>query len=217
MRLTLRAVWVVLLVAALAAEAQQAGKPARVGFLFGASPAFNPIAYDQGALLAGLRTHGYVVGQNMLVEYRSALGQVNPDPFPALAAELVALGVDLVVTTTEPAVRAVRNASPTTPIVMAGASTDPVAAGLVASLARPGGTVTGVTLGDLARKRLELLWEALPGLRSVAAFHGDPHVPVRRRMASRNRGRCPPARTGCSTRCRSWDRSPDPGISSSRP
>jgi hypothetical protein len=91
-RLTaLASVALTLLATPLAAETQQAGEPARVGFLFGASPAFNPSAYDQGALLAGLRTHGYVVGQNLLIEYRSSLGQVNPDPFPALAAELVAL------------------------------------------------------------------------------------------------------------------------------
>src|SRR5262245_25117640 len=159
------------------ADAQPPVKPARIGLLFGAAPAFDPSAYDQRALLAGLQAHGYVVGQNLSIEFRSARGQVTPDPFPALAAELVRLGVDLIVTTTEPGVRAAQNASRTIPIVMAGTSTDPVASGLVASLARPGGTVTGVTLGDLAGKRLQLLRDALPGLRSVAAFHGDLNNP----------------------------------------
>src|SRR5262249_41442375 len=149
--------------------------------------------YDQRALLAGLQAHGYVLGQNLSIEFRSALGQVTPDPFPALAAELVRLGVDLIVTTTEPGVRAAQNASRTIPIVMAGTSTDPVATGLVASLARPGGTVTGVTLGDLAGKRLQLLRDALPGLRSLAAFHGDLNNPFVSQVPGRPVASCPRA------------------------
>jgi putative ABC transport system substrate-binding protein len=178
-RLAALAVLALALLAPLAAGAQPPGKPARLGILYGASPAFAPDTdyFDRGVVV-GLRDHGYVVGQNLVIEFRSALGKVDPDPFPGLAAELVGLGVDVIVTTTEPGVKAAREASPTIPIVMATASTDPVAAGLVASLARPGGNITGVTRADLAGKRLELLKETVPGLRSVAAFHGDPAVPI---------------------------------------
>ena len=127
--------------------------------------------------MAGLRDHGYIVGQNVVIEFRSTLG--GPvDSVPPLAGELVGLGVDVIITSIESGVRAIQEASGTIPIVMAGASSDPVAAGLVASLAHPGGNITGVTLGDLAGKRLELLKEVVPGLRSVAAFHGDPAVPI---------------------------------------
>jgi ABC-type uncharacterized transport system substrate-binding protein len=167
-----------LLVGPLAAEAQHAGKAARLGLLYGASPAFRPDTDPADrAFVSGLRAHGYVVGQNMVIDFRSALGGTM-DRLPPLAAELVGLGVEVIVVTIEPAVRAVREASPTIPIVMAGASVDPVGAGLVASLARPGGNITGVTLGDLAGKRLELLRDALPGLRSVAAFHANPNIPI---------------------------------------
>ena len=180
MPLTLRAVWVVLLAlfaAPLTLEAQQAGKPARIGILWGATPAFRPDTDPSDrALVAGLQAHGYVIGQNVAIEFRSALGG-GPDRFAPLAAELVALGVDVIVTSTEVGTTAVMNATRTIPIVMAGASMDPVATGFVASLARPGGNITGVTLGDLAGKRVELLKEAVPGLRSIAAFHGDLSIP----------------------------------------
>ena len=166
-----------LLAAPLAAGAQPPAEPARLGVLAVAVPAWAPESYpDHRGLVAGLREQGYVPGQNVLIEFRSLHGK-GLDQLPILAAELVALGVDAIVTATEPNVTALRNASRTIPIVMAGASIDPVASGFVASLARPGGTITGVTLGDLAGKRLELLREAVPGLRSVAAFHGDPAIP----------------------------------------
>jgi ABC-type uncharacterized transport system substrate-binding protein len=165
-----------LLVAPLVADAQQSGTPVRLGVLAMGAPAWAPdSAEDHRALVAGLQDQGYVVGQNLVIEFRSALGKVGR--FPDLAAELVRLGVKVVVTGSEPGITAVRAASPTLAIVMAGASPDPVASGFVASLARPGGNVTGVTLGDLAGKRLELLREALPRLRSVVAFHGDPTFP----------------------------------------
>src|SRR5262245_28972685 len=96
---------VLLLQSPFPADAQPPVKPVRIGFLAGAAPAFDPGAYDSRALLAGLQAHGYVVGQNLSIEFRSALGQVTPDPSPALAAELVRLGVELIVTTTEPGVR----------------------------------------------------------------------------------------------------------------
>ena len=176
--LTLRGVAIVILVLApLAADAQQPATPPRVGYLAGADPTFAPNSYvEHVAFVAGLRAHGCVVGQNVLVEFRSALGG-GFDRFQALAAELVSLKVDVIVTTTESGVVAVRDASRTIPIVMAGASTDPVATGMVASLARPGGNVTGVTLGDLAGKRMQLLKEMIPSLRAVAAFHGNLAVP----------------------------------------
>jgi putative tryptophan/tyrosine transport system substrate-binding protein len=162
-----------LLVAPLAADAQQPARPARIGYLAGAGPAFAPDSYNEhAAFVAGLREHGYIVGQNVLVEFRSALGG-GVDRFGLLAAELVGLKLDVIVTTTEVGVNALRDVSRTIPIVMVGASTDPVATGMVASLARPGGNVTGVTPGDLAGKRIELLKETLPRVKSVAAFHGD--------------------------------------------
>jgi putative ABC transport system substrate-binding protein len=180
MALTLRVIRSAILglvAAPLALAAQPSGKPARIGILYGAAPAFRPETDPSDrAILVGLRDHGYVVGQNVPIEFRSALGG-GADRFPSLAADLAAIGVHVIVTTVEPGVTAVRDASPTIPIVMAGASIDPVASGFVASLARPGGNVTGVTLGDLAGKRVELLKEAIPSLRSVAAFHGDPTIP----------------------------------------
>jgi putative ABC transport system substrate-binding protein len=176
-RLTaLAALALALLAAPLAVEAQPLGRPARLGVLV-AVPAWAPESYpDHRGLVAGLREQGFVPGQNVVIEFRSLHGK-GVDQIPIVAAELVGLGVDAVVTSTEPYVTALRNASRTIPIVMAGASIDPVAAGFVTSLARPGGTITGVTLGDLAAKRLELLKEAVPGLRSVAAFHGDLGIP----------------------------------------
>jgi putative ABC transport system substrate-binding protein len=165
--LTLRGIGIavlVLLMAAVAADAQQPGRHARVGYLVGGAPAFDPRRHDHGALVTGLREQGYIVGQNVVIEFRSALGGGN-DRWRELAGELVALKVDVIVTPTETGVTACRDASRTIPIVMAGASADPVASGLVASLARPGGSVTGVTLGDLAGKRVQLLKEALPGAR----------------------------------------------------
>ena len=165
-----------LLVAPPPVQAQQAGKAARIGLLYGATAAFSPDSDSlDRALAAGLRDQGYVVGQNLMIEFRSARGQFNR--FPSLAAELVGLGVDVILTGDENGVKAVQAASRSIPIVMMGASVDPVAAGLVASLARPGGSITGVTIGDLAGKRMELLKEMLPRLRSVALFHRDPSAP----------------------------------------
>jgi putative ABC transport system substrate-binding protein len=119
------------------------------------------------AFRQGLSELGYVEGQNVALEYRYADGRA--ELLPDLAAELLALGVDFVVTYGTPATLAARQVSPTLPIVVVGAA-DPVGSGLVASLAHPGGTVTGLTniaLG-LGPKRLELLKEALPGASRVA-------------------------------------------------
>jgi putative ABC transport system substrate-binding protein len=155
-----------LLVVSRAAEAQPAGKVARIGYLSlqGEGPSPDTQAFQQG-----LRDLGYVDGTNLVTAFRFAVGQ--PERLPDLAAELVRLQVDVFVTYGRPATRAAAAASPTTPIVMLGIG-DPVGAGLVASLARPGGNITGLsTLAtDLSGKRLELLKEALPTLARVAVL-----------------------------------------------
>ena len=153
------------LTAPLAAGAQQAGKSWRVGLL---SPGSASAAGSRlAAFKHGLRELGYVEGQNLAIEYRWAEG--NEDRLSALAADLVRLKVDVVVTQGTLATLAARRATTTTPIVFA-VATDPVGAGLVASLTRPGGTVTGLaTMGsDVTAKRLELLREAVPGLTRIA-------------------------------------------------
>jgi putative ABC transport system substrate-binding protein len=120
----------------------------------------------------GLREFGYIDGQNMQVEYRSAEGKL--DRLPALAAELVDLKVDIIVASETPAVQAAKRATTEIPIVMA-PSGDPVGTGLVSSLSRPGGNVTGLSAAtaELAGKSLELIREILPGARRVAAL-ADP-------------------------------------------
>ncbi len=122
----------------------------------------------------GLRELGYVEGQNIVIEHRFAEGKV--DRLPDLAAELVRLKVDIIVARTTPVVQAAKNATSTIPIVIAAA--DPVRLGFVASLARPGGNITGTSsiMPELAGKRLELLREILPKLSRVAflAHGGDP-------------------------------------------
>jgi putative tryptophan/tyrosine transport system substrate-binding protein len=140
------------------AEAQQPGKVLHIGFLSsGASSASENIE----VIRQRLRELGYVEGKNIAFEYRGAEGKL--DRFPALAAELVRLKVDVIVTQGTPAATAAKNATKTIPIIMSG-GTDPVATGLVTSLARPGGNITGVTImnEELAGKRLELLKETNP-------------------------------------------------------
>jgi putative ABC transport system substrate-binding protein len=156
-----------LLAAPRATEAQQAAKVARIGYLAG-NLATGP--HLQEAFRQGLRDLGYVDGRNVIVEYRDAEGKL--ERLPALAAELVALKVDLIVAAggTPPAVAA-KQATRTTPIVFTSVA-DPVASGLVTSLARPGGNVTGFSLfaPELAGKRLELLTQAVPGVSRVAVL-----------------------------------------------
>jgi putative ABC transport system substrate-binding protein len=120
----------------------------------------------------GLRELGYIDGQNMQIEYRSAEGKL--DRLPALAAELVDLKVDIIVASETPAVQAAKRATTEIPIVMA-PSGDPVGTGLISSLSRPGGNVTGLSAAtaELAGKSLELIREVLPGARRVAAL-ADP-------------------------------------------
>src|SRR5213593_581758 len=147
------------------AEAQQAAKVARIGFL-SLNLAVNP--HVREAFLQGLRDLGYVEGRNVVIEYRSAEGKL--ERLSALAAEPVALKVDVIVTggATPPALAA-KQATRTIPIVFASAP-DPVADGLVTSLARPGGNVTGSSnlAPELVGKRLELLKQAVPGVSQVA-------------------------------------------------
>ena len=170
------------LTAPLRSFAQQRGKVRRIGFLGTGSAA--GMAPWVEALRMGLRDLGYVEGRNIAVEYRWADG--NYERAPALAAELVRLKVDLLVTHGTPGTRAAKDATKTIPIVMATAG-DAVLVGLVASLAKPGGNVTGTTFfnPELAAKRLELLKEALPRITQVAALvnPGNPAmVPVRESM-----------------------------------
>jgi putative ABC transport system substrate-binding protein len=155
-----------LLAAPLAAEAQQAAKIARIGYL-----ATNLTAshHTHEAFRQGLRDLGYVEGRNVLIEYRDAEGKV--ERLPALAGELVALKVDVVVAASTAATLAAKQATRTLPIVFAVAA-DPVADGLVTSLARPGGNLTGLSLlfPELVGKCLELLKQAVPGVSWVAVL-----------------------------------------------
>ena len=163
----LRTVSVSLLAAPLVGEAQQAAKIARIGYL-AANLAAN--RHLQEAFLQGLRDLGYVEGRNLVIEYRGAEGK--PERFPALAAELVALKVDVIVTAGGTlAALAAKQATRTLPIVFAAAA-DPVESGLVTSLARPGGNVTGLSIvsPELVGKSLELLKEVVPGVSRVAVL-----------------------------------------------
>jgi putative tryptophan/tyrosine transport system substrate-binding protein len=149
------------------AEAQQPKKIPRIGYLALGSPSGNPFRIE--AFRQGLRELGYVEGKNIIVEYRYAEGKF--DRHPALAAELVRLKVDVIVTAGPPSTRAAKEATATIPIVMTQVG-DPVGSGFVASLARPGGNITGLaTLApELSGKQLELLKEIVPKLSRVAVF-----------------------------------------------
>ena len=149
------------------AQAQQPTKVPRIGFLHGASA--SAIAARIEAFRQGLRELGYVEGKNIVIEWRYAEGKL--DRLPALAAELVRLKVDVIVTAGPAATRAAKEATSTIPIVMT-QDADPVGSGFVASLARPGGNITGLsTLApELSGKRLELLKEIIPKLSRVAVL-----------------------------------------------
>jgi len=157
------------------AESQQPKTVPRIGYL---SP-FDPVAEStrSEAIRLALREFGYIEGQNIAIEYRYSEGKVNR--FPELAAELVRLKVDIIlVSGGDRLILAAKNATKTIPIVMTGGGLDPVEAGLVESLAHPGGNVTGVTnlTGELGGKRLELFKEAVPKLARVAVLY-DPTGP----------------------------------------
>jgi putative ABC transport system substrate-binding protein len=128
-----------------------------------------------GVFQQGLRDHGWVEGQNLAIEWRFADGRA--ERLPDLAAELVRLGVDVLVTSSgDPAIRALKQATSTIPIVMA-VSVDPVGTGLVASLARPGGNITGLSImaAEVGGKRLELLKQAVPQASRVAVLWNASH------------------------------------------
>ena len=154
----------------LPGEAQQPKKVPRIGYLSATDPATES-SRSEGIRLA-LRERGYIEGQNIAFEYRYAEGKI--DRYPELTAELVRLKVDIIVVAGgDSTIRAAKNATKTIPIVMVGAGSDPVKAGLVESLARPGGNVTGITnlSRELGGKRLELLKEAVPKLARVAVLY----------------------------------------------
>ena len=143
-------------------------KASRIGFLAVGSREGRAFLIE--GFLQGLREHGYIEGQNIVIEYRFS-GDRN-DRLPELAAELVALKVDLIVASGSPASFAARRVTETIPIVMGSLNADPVATGLIASLAHPGGNITGITemAPQLSGKRLQLLKEIIPSLSRVAVF-----------------------------------------------
>jgi putative ABC transport system substrate-binding protein len=171
------------LAAPLAAEAQPAGKVYRIGYLLAGRPPAQDLLKGRTlrpglpgaphlieALRQELRARGWIEGQNIVIEYRFADGRL--DRLPDLAAELVRLKVGIIVTVTTNAAVAAKNATATIPIVMINAS-DPVGLGLIASLARPGGNVTGLSMDvgpEILGKRLELLKEIVPKVRQVAVL-----------------------------------------------
>jgi putative ABC transport system substrate-binding protein len=163
-----------LFAAPLAAEAQSPRKVHRIGFLWNSSPSLTPHLLE--AFRHGLSERGYVEGEHFTIESRYAEG--NPALLPGLAAEVVGLQVEVIVTSGAQAIQAVRQATSTIPIVMVAVGA-PVEAGFVTSLARPGGNLTGLSLvaPELSGKRLELLKETVPALSHVAVL-ANPANPV---------------------------------------
>jgi putative tryptophan/tyrosine transport system substrate-binding protein len=177
-RKILSVVWLILGVSFVdCAEAQQAKKIPRIGFLVPSSA--SGYAKQIAAFQLGLRDLGYSEGKNIVIEYRYSEGK--RDPLAELAAELVRLKVDAIVTASGSAVQAVRNATQTIPIIFAAVAVDPVKDGLISSFARPGANITGLTIlaPELDGKRLELLKETLPKVTRVGflwrtgAYAGD--------------------------------------------
>ena len=157
----------VLAVAGSVTHAQQPVKIFRIGYLTGAS--LSAITVRTETFRQGLRELGYIEGKNIVVEWRSAEGKL--DRLPALAAELVGLKVDLIISAGTDVTAVLKKATVTTPVVMT-QDRDPVGIGFVASLARPGGNITGLSMlsPELNGKRLELLREIVPGLSRAAVF-----------------------------------------------
>ena len=163
------------LAAPLAGDAQQPARVPRIGWISYGSPPLGSSLRLEGAVLQALRDLGYVEGKNIAFDVRYAEGR--PERIPELATELVRLKVDAIIAMGGDIARVAKKATGTIPIVM-GSSEDPVRAGLVASLAHPGGNVTGVTwlMDELAGKRLELLKEAVPGISRVAILWNPAHL-----------------------------------------
>ena len=157
-----------LLAAPLVGEAQTSGRGIKVGILSAVNPRTTTFTE---AMVQRLRELGYVEGQNLVIEFKSAQGDMTR--LPALAAELVRLNVDIIVALgPEVALQAARRATSTVPIVIVGVDFDPIARGYIASLAKPGGNITGVVLRqiELTGKRIQFLKEALPTVTRVAVF-----------------------------------------------
>ena len=163
----------------LAARAQQPSRVPKIGYLSPVSASSGFLAYEM--FRQGLRELGYVDGTNIVIEYRFADGQF--DRLPALAAELVQLKVDVIVTAVTQASLAARDATKTIPIVIAGVS-DPVGSGLIENLARPGGNITGTSsqTSEVVGKSLELLKEVIPGIVRVAALWNPSNVVFQTKM-----------------------------------
>jgi putative ABC transport system substrate-binding protein len=163
----------VLVVCGAVAQAQQPKKIPRIGYLSNGDPATESTRAE--GIRRALRELGYMEGQNIVIEYRYA--EAKPDRLAEHAAELVRLKVDLIVVAGggAPGIQAAKNATKTIPIVMVGSGSDPVEAGFIKSLARPGGNVTGLAAlsSDLDGKRLELLKEAVPKVARVAVLYGS--------------------------------------------
>jgi putative tryptophan/tyrosine transport system substrate-binding protein len=158
-----------LLALSFPAQAQQSKKVPRIGYL---APSDLATDFRSEPIRLALRERGYIEGQNIAIEYRYAEGKV--DRFSELAAELVRFKVDIIVVSGGyRLILAAKNASKTIPIVMVRSGSDPVEAGFIESLARPGGNVTGITdlTRELGGKRLELLKEAVPKLARVAVLY----------------------------------------------
>ena len=167
-KFTLLTLCCMLLALCLSVEAQQPKKVPRIGFVGGSGSSDNPTS-NFNVFRQGLRDLGYIEGKNILIERRDAEGKL--DLIPILVDELVQLKIDVLVSTNPTAIRAAKQATKTIPIVMV-SSVDPVATGIVDSLARPGGNITGLSLlaRELSGKRLELLIEAVPGVRRVGVL-----------------------------------------------
>jgi putative ABC transport system substrate-binding protein len=171
--------------APFAAGAPPPGKVARIGYLV-LSPLLEPPSPERSGFLRGMRELGYEESKNLVIEYRSAEGAADILPF--LAEELVELKVDVIVAPAGPPLLAARDATREIPIVMM-FSADPVTAGLVQSLARPGGNVTGMSMQnvELAEKRLELLKQAVPAISRVAVLWDSSNVMVHREWEATER------------------------------
>jgi putative tryptophan/tyrosine transport system substrate-binding protein len=163
------AIFVTLAPCGVVAQAQQSKKVPRLGYLLAGDPASESTRFEP--IRAALRDLGYVEGQNIAFEYRTTEGK--RDRAAELVAELVRLKVDVIVVPGTGQARAAKNATKTIPIVMTGLGADPVEEGLIESLARPGGNVTGITNvnRELGGKRLELLKEAVPKVARVAVLY----------------------------------------------
>ena len=189
-----------LLALCVSASAQQPKKVPRIGYLSSSDPVTESTRAE--TIRLALRERGYIEGQNIAIEYRYSDGK--QDRQPELAAELVRLNVDIIVVAGgDTVIRSAQNATKTIPIVLTGSGSDPVKAGFVESLARPGGNVTGLTnlSRELGGKRLELLKEAVPKVARLAVLY-DPAIPGTTREVKED---LPAAARALGLTVRSWE------------